>query len=1095
MSHIAILMVVLVLAQPQNAAFRNLTPAEGLPVTSVTDIEQDTYGFIWITSWDGTYRYDGQKFQRIDSKDNRKITPDNKGGMWISNEDGNLFYYDPSFDSLNKYEVPNGNRFVEVFVDSKDRVWVSSNNGILQFDVFQQSFNRLPNQKAFYPNDIFEMSDGTIVFGAYDESSTQDFIAYIDENGSISYEPIPLDPNRNHEVHLNVNTDEQITALSGNRLLFINEHGWGIKDLNTGSWTFGKPQIPGLLKDLGSNVMIQDDAVWFTLLGGVGKLDLNTGESLRYYNDRNNPNSLLPQGRNSGDKLFIDRQGILWITRFSYGVSRLNLFESDFGKIQYNDGRPVVDVISAFESPDGDLWIGSRISNYGLLHFDKNKALIESYGNPEYLCPPGKSQGKLLSHPFVWGIAQTSDGTVWARTASPGLGNGGLNKIPSDGGLITRYKHDPNDPNSIPANQIGNLMKDGKDRLWFLFWGRAQMSYFDTKTEIFYNYETPNDSIGNLAPIMSLNDGDILVGSRDYYWISGNGPHFILDHETLEVTPFARELDIKNLIIRYQDDEGRFWASNEEGFGCISTDGTETLQWFKINKLNLPIKEINACQTDKEGNIWLATENGIIKFNPENETFLQFGYSRGLQELNFTNRLGFYESHTDRIFFSGTGGVNVFHPNDIKTNPYPPEMVFLNVQLDDNLVDLSSQQVENLTIGPEVNSIKLTFSALHFAGYNENKYLYRLDGFDEEWRNGGILGTATYTNLPHGDYTFSIEGSNWDGVWSSENISMTITILPPWYLTNWAYAGYILLGVLFFYGVDKIQKERTIQKERERIKDERLAEAKEKEIAYEKLKATQDQLIHSEKMASLGELTAGIAHEIQNPLNFVNNFSDLNKDLLNEQVEELDKGEIEEAKTIAKGLIENEKKIMHHGKRAEEIVKSMLQHSRGTDGSRELTDLNALADEYLRLSYHGLRAKDKSFNAEFKCTLDDTLPKMEVIPQDIGRVLLNLINNAFHATAEKAAATNGYMPLVEVITKAHKDGIEILVKDNGPGISEEIRDKIFQPFFTTKSTGSGTGLGLSLSYDIITKGHGGTIEVDSELNKGTVFKLGLKNNS
>ncbi|MDF2156736.1 ATP-binding protein [Algoriphagus sp. CAU 1675] len=265
-------------------------------------------------------------------------------------------------------------------------------------------------------------------------------------------------------------------------------------------------------------------------------------------------------------------------------------------------------------------------------------------------------------------------------------------------------------------------------------------------------------------------------------------------------------------------------------------------------------------------------------------------------------------------------------------------------------------------------------------------------------------------------------------------------------------------------------------------------------VALEELKAAQEQLIHAEKMASLGELTAGIAHEIQNPLNFVNNFSEVSTELLQEMKVELREGNSEEALEIAEDVIENLGKIAHHGKRADSIVKGMLQHSRANAGQKEETDINLLADEYLRLSYHGLRAKDKAFTADFKLDLDPNLPKIEVIPQDLGRVLLNLINNAFYAAAEKKSMlteaktnTSTFIPTVTVTTKKLKKGIEIRVRDNGNGISEEIRSKIFQPFFTTKPTGKGTGLGLSMSYEIITKGHGGQLNLESKPGEYTEF--------
>ncbi|MFI5154426.1 MAG: sensor histidine kinase, partial [Chitinophagales bacterium] len=257
------------------------------------------------------------------------------------------------------------------------------------------------------------------------------------------------------------------------------------------------------------------------------------------------------------------------------------------------------------------------------------------------------------------------------------------------------------------------------------------------------------------------------------------------------------------------------------------------------------------------------------------------------------------------------------------------------------------------------------------------------------------------------------------------------------------------------------------------------------------LKQTQAQLVQSEKMASLGELTAGIAHEIQNPLNFVNNFSDVSNELLEEMKTEMEKGNTGEAVAIVQNLKQNLEKILHHGQRADAIVKGMLQHSRETTGQKELIDINALADEYLRLSYQGLRAKDKSFQTSLNPDFDKSLDKINIIPQDIGRVLLNLYNNAFYAVSEKQKKeVQGYSPAVSVATKKIGDKVEISVKDNGFGIPEKVREKIFQPFFTTKPTGQGTGLGLSLSYDII-KSHGGEIKVETKEGEGAEFIVQL----
>jgi two-component system, NtrC family, sensor kinase len=292
---------------------------------------------------------------------------------------------------------------------------------------------------------------------------------------------------------------------------------------------------------------------------------------------------------------------------------------------------------------------------------------------------------------------------------------------------------------------------------------------------------------------------------------------------------------------------------------------------------------------------------------------------------------------------------------------------------------------------------------------------------------------------------------------------------------------------------ERLAKEKEIERgqliEQQKIELEKTVEERTAELkkSLQDLKSTQSQLIQSEKMASLGELTAGIAHEIQNPLNFVNNFSEVNTELIAEIKEEIDKGNIEEVRAIANDIADNEQKINHHGKRADAIVKGMLQHSRSSTGVIEPTDINVLADEYLRLAYHGLRAKDKDFSATMNTDFDTNIGKINIIPQDIGRVLLNLYNNAFYAVAEKKKQQpENYEPKVSVSSKKMSDKVILTVKDNGKGISQKVLDKIFQPFFTTKPTGEGTGLGLSLSYDIV-KAHGGEIKVETKEGQGSEF--------
>lgn len=339
--------------------------------------------------------------------------------------------------------------------------------------------------------------------------------------------------------------------------------------------------------------------------------------------------------------------------------------------------------------------------------------------------------------------------------------------------------------------------------------------------------------------------------------------------------------------------------------------------------------------------------------------------------------------------------------------------------------------------------------------------------------------TRQTAHVYHGLFILAIvSGGLWDIYYGADAPSVPKTIYSIFFIVNIV----SICSIIYFLIDGFLGKNKQLQEELRQ--------------SFDHLKATQDQLIHSEKMASMGELTAGIAHEIQNPLNFVNNFSEVSVELLDELKAELIDKLPDQDKAYADGIIsdltQNLQRISHHGKRADNIVKSMLEHSRTATGEKQLTDLNALADEYLRLAYHGLRAKDKSFNVDLVTHFDPTLGRVEMVPQDIGRVLINLYNNAFYATQQKRKQEgNGYQPRVQVSTGLENGRVNVRVRDNGWGIPPGIVNKIYQPFFTTKPTGQGTGLGLSLSYDIITKGHGGELRVDTQEGQFAEFTISL----
>ncbi|HET6996760.1 MAG TPA: ATP-binding protein, partial [Chitinophagaceae bacterium] len=461
-------------------------------------------------------------------------------------------------------------------------------------------------------------------------------------------------------------------------------------------------------------------------------------------------------------------------------------------------------------------------------------------------------------------------------------------------------------------------------------------------------------------------------------------------------------------------------------------------------------------------------------------------------------------------------------PGRLFTNTIPPPVVIHRIIRDDKEIDQSA----NLSFAPGNHRYIFEYSALSLVAPEKVQIKFKLEGYDKDWITSVGDRKAFYTNIPHGNYTFRVIAANNDGVWNETGAGFSFTVKPFFYETVWfrvllVVALLSLIWVIIRWRTKAIKKQNELLETQVASRTNELNKANielnqsnatlavqrdDLEKTLGELKSTQAQLIQSEKMASLGELTAGIAHEIQNPLNFVNNFSEVNNELIDEvktrwlsdQKEKTgpdpdpdSNRDRQELDALLDDISSNNEKIIHHGKRADAIVKGMLQHSRTGSGQKEATDINILADEYLRLAYHGLRARDKSFNAKFETDFDTSIGKINIVPQDMGRVILNLINNAFYAAPLPPKGgfrdpQSKHVPTVRVSTKKEGNKILISIADNGPGIPPGLLDKIFQPFFTTKPAGQGTGLGLSLSYDII-KAHGGEIKVESKEGEGTTF--------
>ncbi|HLY68985.1 MAG TPA: ATP-binding protein, partial [Puia sp.] len=511
-----------------------------------------------------------------------------------------------------------------------------------------------------------------------------------------------------------------------------------------------------------------------------------------------------------------------------------------------------------------------------------------------------------------------------------------------------------------------------------------------------------------------------------------------------------------------------------------------------------PVRDVNseAMYCDKMGIIWAGTGSGLVRFDYHSLQKSEAVPVLVIQKIKVNGE--------NICWFDVQSGGKLDNAEDSAKSMYQESMAYgkmISPADRDSVIkrfegikfDSISRFYllpQNLELLYDQNHVTIDFNAVETSMPQQVEYQYMLQGYENQWSPVTKTTSATFGNMYEGSYTFMVKARKSNGAWS-EPVTYSFKVLPPWYRTWWAYVFYGLCLIAGIVLIDRIRRKVVEERLLAKAREKELAQAKEIEKAYTELKTTQAQLIQSEKMASLGELTAGIAHEIQNPLNFVNNFSEVNKELLAEMNEEIQKGNYDEVKIIAKDLTENEEKIIHHGRRADAIVKGMLQHSRSGTGQKEPVSINALADECLRLSYHGLRARDKSFNANLKTDFDESIDKIPLIQQDMVRVLVNLFNNAFYAVGEKSKQQiQGYEPTVSVSTKKISDKVILTVMDNGNGIPQKVNDKIFQPFFTTKPTGQGTGLGLSLSYDIV-KAHGGEIKVNTKEEEFTEFVIQL----
>ena len=1124
-------------AQTKSIKFNLVNGVNGIALGKINCIMQDRDGAMWFSDQTNRCitRYDGNSMTRYqnNTKDTNSlggpypecIAVDSNGILWIGFWGYGMDRFDPATNTFTHYRFdaknPNGlanDTVSNILIDHLNNVWIGTNQGLQLLDRATGTFKLFkhnpedPKSLSYnFVRALYEDHQGTIWVGTgfIWESNDRGGLNKLDRNSG-TFDRYLFDPN-----------DEY--SLSNNKVRAIFEDSRGTLWIGTGR-------------------------------NGLHVLDKNTGRIIRYLNTPKGTDQLnIASAKVREDHItFIteDAEKYLWIGTLSDGVYRYN----PTSKITSHFSSPesvelgYIDHTSwaTYAAKNAWLWISTQESN--LYKVDIYKTTVDHDGTSIYTSCSFLDQEKGVQYFGGWE---------------------GLRRKDLKTGVVTWFKNEPTNPASLSNSSVSRIYKAPDGRLWFAT--DVGLNLFNEKTQTFTRYVMNQDDTTSLAWNWV---SDMYTDSQSNFWVGtyGGGLHLMdqkkgtfkrFQHHEADTTSLSGNV-VTSIL---EGDDHNLWISTWEKSGVNSLDFAT-----KKCKRYLSGNSIVAIRKDSKGELWVGTENSLYKYDKSNDAFVEFTIAG--MPVSFTGVTAFIIDDRDHLWFFSTTGVIQIQPEtgqfvvfgkesgflaqsypyasatfqsngsitvgsfegcysfdpDLMTLPKgSPNIVLTGLQINGlpvvqgigNILSGAINDAKEIHLAYDQNVFSLAFNAIDFSPAEAKLYFAKLEPYDQDWKPIDPSNPLYYFNVPPGTYTLLINAFN-TRYGTHVQKKITIYISQPWWKSWWAYLLYAIGILTMAYMVHRSLRAQVIRQERERNRAHELAQAKEIEKAYHDLKNTQAQLIQAEKMASLGELTAGIAHEIQNPLNFINNFSEVSSELLQEMSEELDMGNKQEAIKLSNDVRQNLEKIIYHGKRADGIVKGMLQHSRASSGVKEPTDINLLADEYLRLAYHGLRAKDKTFNATIKTDFDPELGMVNVIPQDIGRVLLNLITNAFHAVSTPKSqnssapvSSKGDLlndPTIIVSTRLIKSprllsGVEVLgdlgakqdlgaktaeicVSDNGPGIPDALKEKIFQPFFTTKPTGQGTGLGLSLSYDII-KAHGGEIHVESTEGKGTTFIIHL----
>ena len=1130
--------------QAQSEVFRHITPRDGLPSGFIWTMMQDSKGFIWMGTNNGLVRYNGYEtlsFQQnpVDSTSisgnivSEIIEYDNVTFFVATNGGFNLF--NPATQKFKLIippdSLPQMGAVSDLLLLDERTLWIAAANGLYRLDPSAVGGGRPEIEHYPFPERDEDETPGRSLLAADNKNNlwvgtSSTLLKFnLETEAFIGIGPVS---DRAEEIIRGSIWDMLFT--SDNSLLISSTAGLAI--LEDGDDQIREVQQLG---DYGADALRQASFQSITE-DPEGKIWLGTGVmGAIHWDPVSGDVSVYRASNNSADTIasddvhyaFEDEEGNIWFGYHYLGASLMYddswnyTIQTPFPELPASDPRN--NIVSAHMDESGTIW---ATTTGGVI-----KALESQ--EPTYYEFDADAFDAIDSFQVLTLIPSTLDDKLFIQVINNGTA------IPV---FVIFDRTAIDDPFSVIEIQ-NEISMPPSDRL-IVYDDYFFAPLFNEEAILQVNYITNETKMIELPVTGTYSDASIQVsgpfhveGNDLYvqaYWLGlpdgAMSERFIMNLDTYEFRPHDLVVDypIRDiqapLISKY--DPGVLYINSSTGLLRLDNLNSSYSVLFE-DQMSLLREGSRLMVEDQEGYIWLSNLTGLTRLDPLTETIEYFEIP--LDRFRHLNTFPASLQDGD-IIFPGQGSYLRFDPSDLRSTQPAGETMITSVQAGNESYELLySEGDEDINIESAQNTLTFSFFGIDYRDPASINYRYRIVGSDnEQWTNVGTQRSVFIPNLSPGDYKFEVQSGSQFGSFNDQTASLAFSVLPPWWNTTPAYILYVLLLGGFIFGADRLQRRRLIQKERERSREKELAQAREIEKAYENLKAAQEQLVQQEKLASLGQLTAGIAHEIKNPLNFVNNFSELSLELVEEVRDEIrqmtgdgrqedsprqptesveaerrrgvsdraqnDRLDPQLTLEILEDIEMNLKKIHEHGTRADSIVKSMLQHSRGGTGDMEPADLNGIIKEYANLCFHGMRAGKNPINVDIDLQLEESLGDVPLIAEDFCRVIVNLINNAFDAMREKQASgykaqsTGDYEPKLTVRTRSENGSVTIEVEDNGPGIPDEIKDKILQPFFTTKKGTDGTGLGLSITNDIV-KAHGGYIKINSVPGERTTFKL------